>query len=295
MRASPPIEAYVARWAPRIDATLDRLLPPAAAEPRSLHEALRYCTLGGGKRIRPVLVLLGARAAGADETRYLGVATTVEMLHTYSLIHDDLPCMDDDDFRRGRPSCHKQFGEALAVLAGDALNTLAFEVAVRETPDPARAARVVLELARATGTSGMVGGQVVDLESEGLPPDPDRVRWIHERKTGALLAASLRIGAVAAGASDEVEARLLRYGNRIGLAFQIVDDLLDEEGEAAELGKTPGKDREQGKQTWPAAFGAEAAREQATTLLREAAEEVVGLPGDDLLRSLCAFLASRRA
>lgn len=289
------IDTYLAHWAPRVDATLDELLPDDTERPSELHQAMRYSVLGGGKRVRPVLALLGARASGAREEDHLGVASALELVHTYSLIHDDLPCMDDDDFRRGRPSCHKQFGEALAVLAGDALNTLAFEVVIEHAVTPERAARAALVLAQATGTAGMVGGQVVDLLSERLPPERERVQWIHERKTGALLAASVRMGAISAGAPPELESRLTDYGVRIGLAFQIVDDLLDEEGDAAQLGKTPGKDREQGKQTYPAAFGVEAARAEAARLLDEAAGIVDGLPGEALLVGLCDYLNRRRA
>ena len=298
-----PIQAYLAEWTPRVEASLGTLLPPDDEEPRTVHAAMRYSVLAGGKRLRPALVLLGARAAGGSEEDVLGVACAVEFVHTYSLIHDDLPAMDDDDYRRGRPSCHKQFGEATAILAGDALNTYAFEVIARTAPHPSRVAALVGELCTAAGTRGMVGGQVADLDAEqlqteswdGLPPDVDLVRAIHERKTGALLTASLRLGAIACGADDELLERLGRVGARIGLAFQIVDDVLDEEGEVAELGKTPGKDRAQGKATFPAAIGVEASRDEASRLVAEAVDAVNGLPGGAVLESLGAFVLARRS
>ena len=298
-----PIHAYLAQWTPQIEARLRALLPAAEIEPQTVHAAMRYSVLAGGKRLRPALVLLGARAAGGREEDVLGVACAVELVHTYSLIHDDLPAMDDDDFRRGRPSCHKQFGEATAILAGDALNTFAFEVIATTAPDPARVAVLVAELCRAAGTAGMVGGQVADLEAEvhqtessdGLSPTVAVVRSIHERKTGALLTASLVLGAIACGADDALVDRLRRIGGRLGLAFQIVDDLLDVEGDAAVLGKTPGKDVAQGKATFPAAIGVAASRVEAARLVAEAVDEINGTPGSEVLTSLCAFLLQRRS
>jgi geranylgeranyl pyrophosphate synthase len=293
--ATAPITAYLERWAPKVEARLDALLPSADADPAVIHEAMRYSVLAGGKRLRPALVLLGARAAGADEERVLGVACAVEFMHTYSLIHDDLPCMDDDDFRRGRPSCHKQFGEAIAVLAGDALNTHAFAVIAATAPDRSRVAALVTELCRAAGTEGMVGGQVADLAGEGATPGVDRVRSIHERKTAALLGASIRLGALAVGADAAVLDRLTAYGARMGLAFQIVDDVLDEEGVSAELGKTAGKDRARGKLTYPAAIGVAASREAAARLLAEADAIVAPHPAGDLFVSLSALIRTRRS
>jgi geranylgeranyl diphosphate synthase type II len=289
------ITAYLDAWSPRVDAKLDALLPPAAADPPKIHEAMRYSVLSGGKRLRPALALLGARAAGGDEESALGVACAVELVHAYSLIHDDLPAMDDDDFRRGRPSCHKQFGEAIAILAGDALVTHAFAVVAETAPDRSRVAELVLELCRAAGTSGMVGGQVADLEGEGRRPTLDAVRGIHERKTAALLAASLRLGAIAVGGPRDVLDRLDGYGRRMGLAFQIVDDVLDEEGATAELGKTAGKDKARGKLTYPAAVGAAESRRIAATLLAEADALVAGMRGADLLASLSSLVLTRRS
>jgi len=292
--ATESIGAYIQAWTPRIETELRRLLPPESEEPTVVHRAMRHSVLAGGKRLRPLLVLLGARAAGGAEESVLGPACAVEFIHTYSLIHDDLPAMDDDDFRRGQPSCHKAFGEAMAILAGDALHTLAFAVIAKEAPDPGRVADLVTELATASGTAGMVGGQVADLEGEGGEADPDLVRFIHERKTGALLTASLRLGALAVGAESDVLDCLGAYGRRVGLAFQIVDDLLDEEGEAGDLGKTPGKDREAGKLTYPAALGAEESRRLAESLIHEAVADVGPLPAAALLRGLAARVLSRR-
>jgi geranylgeranyl diphosphate synthase type II len=295
------VRDFLERWAPRVEQRLRELLPPEDEEPRSVHAAMRYSVLAGGKRLRPALVLIGAHAAGGNAEDALGVACAVEMVHTYSLIHDDLPAMDDDDFRRGRPSCHKQFGEAVAILAGDALNTYAFEVIARTAPDPARVPHLVVELCRAAGTRGMVGGQVADLEAEdrdrgaGSTTTLPEVRGIHERKTGALLTASLRLGAIAVGGDDGILEKLDGVGRRLGLAFQIVDDVLDEEGEVADLGKTPGKDREQGKATYPAAIGISASREAAQALVDEADALLDGEPGAEVLRSLGAFFLARRS
>ncbi len=289
------IRAYLALWGPRIEAAIDRHLPPADVEPRTIHAAMRWSVQGGGKRLRPTLVLLGARAAGAAEEPVLGIACAVEFLHTYSLIHDDLPAMDDDDLRRGRPSCHKQFGEAEAILAGDALNTHAFGLVAATAPDRSRVADLVEEFASASGTPGMVGGQCADLEAEGRPAGEALVRSIHERKTAALLAASLRMGAIASGAPASLVADLGEYGRRVGLAFQIVDDVLDEEGGAEALGKTPGKDRAQGKATYPAAVGIAESRRIAQGLIAEAAPFADRTRAADLLRSLGALVLTRSA
>ncbi len=292
------IRDYLHAWTPRVDARLDELLPSEDDEPRSVHAAMRYSVQAGGKRLRPALVLLGARAAGGDEASVLGVACAVELVHTYSLIHDDLPAMDDDDVRRGRASCHRRFGEAVAILAGDALNTFAFEVIAETAPQPETVGALVRELCRAAGTAGMVGGQVADLEAAEVAaarPDVATVRAIHERKTGALLTSSLRIGAIASGANETTLEALGAAGERLGLAFQIVDDVLDEEGLADELGKTPGKDRQQGKATYPAAIGIDASRAEALRLIAESREILTGRPASELLASLGAFVVERRS
>ena len=261
----------------RVDRELDRLLPPAGMPPGSIHAAMRHSVFAGGKRIRPILALAAAEACGR-KLRGVRAACALELVHTYSLIHDDLPALDDDDLRRGQPTCHKAFGEATAVLAGDALLTLAFRVlAELEEPDGTRIA-LVAELARAGGTlDGMIGGQVADLEAEGRDPVESEVRYIHLSKTAALIRASVRFGALQAGASTDQLAALSDYGESIGLAFQIVDDILDEVSSSAELGKTAGKDSSQGKATYPALYGIEGSRRRA------------GRCCHDALRALDAF------
>jgi geranylgeranyl diphosphate synthase type II len=260
----------------RVDEALGRYLPaalPTAPEgcPARLAEAMRYSVLGGGKRLRPLLALLAAEACGADYAVALPAACALEMVHTYSLIHDDLPAMDDDDLRRGRPTCHKAFDEATAILAGDGLLTLAFEVLARHMRPPEAAAACVRVLAEAAGPAGMVGGQMADLEAESQAnPTLGGLEAIHRRKTGALLCASLRMGALAARASDEALQALEEYGREVGLAFQIVDDLLDVEGDEAKLGKRVGKDSGQGKWTYPGVLGVEASRQKARQAVDEA-------------------------
>ena len=248
-----------------VDAELDRLAPPAATPPETIHRAMRYSLFAGGKRIRPILCMEAARAISGDAAGAETAACALEMIHTYSLIHDDLPALDNDDLRRGKPTCHKVFGEAMAILAGDALLTLAFQVlSAIESVDAAARVRMVLELATASGTpGGMIAGQVSDLEGEGKTPDPLLLESIHRAKTGALLRASLRIGAIYAGASREQYDALSLYGEHIGLAFQIVDDVLDVEESSEALGKTPGKDAAQHKITFPAVYGLEESRRMA--------------------------------
>lgn len=259
------IQEYLAERQHFVDAELDRLLPPETIPPETIHKAMRYSVFAGGKRIRPVLCLEGVRAvAGQDVAGAVAVACSLELIHTYSLIHDDLPALDNDDLRRGRPTCHVVFGEAMAILAGDALLTLAFQV-LAELPAPAdRKVRLMAELATASGTvGGMIGGQVADLEGEGKPPDAALLESIHRAKTGALLRASLRMGAIYAGATDAQYAALSCYGEHIGLAFQIVDDILDVEESSEALGKTAGKDAAQHKITFPAVYGLEVSRTMA--------------------------------
>ena len=250
---------YLSRQQQLVDAELDRLVPSAATPPETIHRAMRYSLFAGGKRVRPILCMEAARAV-SDHTAGIGTpACALEMVHTYSLIHDDLPALDNDDLRRGKPTCHKVFGEAMAILAGDALLTFAFQVlGAMESVDATRKARMILELATAAGTpGGMIAGQVCDLEGEGKTPDPVMLDTIHRAKTGALLRASLRMGAICAGASGEQYDALSCYGEHIGLAFQIVDDLLDVLETSEALGKTAGKDASQHKMTFPAVYGLE--------------------------------------
>jgi geranylgeranyl diphosphate synthase type II len=255
---------YLAVQQHLVDAELDRLTPPETTPPETIHRAMRYSLFAGGKRIRPVLCLEAARTVAGEVEGAVTAACPLELIHTYSLIHDDLPALDNDDYRRGKLTNHKVFGDAMAILAGDALLTLAFQV-LAELPAPAdRKARLMAELATASGTvGGMIGGQVADLEGEGKPPDAALLESIHRAKTGALLRASLRMGAIYAGASEAQYAALSCYGEHIGLAFQIVDDILDVEETSEALGKTAGKDAAQHKITFPAVYGLEASRTMA--------------------------------
>ena len=260
---------YLAQQQKLVDTHLDRLVPPESQAPETIHRAMRYSLFAGGKRIRPILCLEAARTAGAQtEPAHLTAACSLEFIHTYSLIHDDLPALDNDDYRRGKLTSHKVFGEAMAILAGDSLLTLAFEVLAGIDGDPPvpsdRKARMIAELATAAGTvGGMIAGQVADLEGEGKPPTAPLLESIHRAKTGALLRASLRLGAISAGANEEQYAALSKYGEHIGLAFQIVDDILDVEESSASLGKTAGKDAQQHKITFPAVYGVEESRRMA--------------------------------
>lgn len=291
------VEAWLAEKARDIEAELDRLLPPEDGPAARLAAAMRYAALGGGKRLRPALVLACCRAAGGDETSVLGPAAAVEMIHAYSLVHDDLPAMDDDDLRRGRPTTHRAFGEAIAILAGDALLTLGFEVlASRPVGDSgaARRAEAVRIAALAAGAAGMVGGQMADLEAERVDPISAPLAWIHEHKTGSLMAAAAEIGGIHGGASGAARVALSRFGRILGLAFQIADDILDLTSTREALGKTPGKDRAAGKATWPAVHGLERSRREAAELAEAAAAELAALPGPVApLRALARFAASR--
>lgn len=259
------LREYLAHQQKLVDAELDRVVPPEATSPDTIHRAMRYSLFAGGKRIRPILCIEAARAAGANGDGVVRAACALELIHTYSLIHDDLPALDNDDYRRGKLTCHKVFGEAMAILAGDALLTRAFEVLAKlPDVDDGRKARMIAELATASGTvGGMIGGQVFDLEGEGKPPDAALLESIHRAKTGALLRCSLRMGAVYAGASEAQYQALSCYGEHVGLAFQIVDDILDVEASSEELGKTAGKDAQQQKITFPAVYGLERSREMA--------------------------------
>jgi len=247
-----------------IDRHLDMLVPAESVPPETIHRAMRYSLFAGGKRIRPILCMEAAHTVGADTDGLAACACSLELIHTYSLIHDDLPALDNDDYRRGKLTNHKVFGEAMAILAGDALLTFAFQVLAGLNIAADRKVRLVAELSAASGTvGGMIGGQVADLEGEGKPPEPSLLETIHRAKTGALLRASLRLGAIYAGAADDQYAALSRFGEHVGLAFQIVDDILDVEESSEALGKTAGKDAQQGKITFPAVYGLETSRRMA--------------------------------
>jgi geranylgeranyl diphosphate synthase type II len=279
------------------DAALERLLPPATQHPASIHRAMRHSVFAGGKRLRPILcmeagrMVAGSLPAGIEE---LGAA--LEMLHTYSLIHDDLPALDNDDLRRGRPTCHKAFGEALAILAGDALQTQAYETLARlRCPAEARV-RIIEEIARGTGTvDGMIGGQVVDLEAEHHKPDLQMLEYIHRSKTAALITASVVSGGLYAEANDHAVEKLRTFGRSIGLAFQIVDDVLDVTQTSEQLGKTAGKDTAAEKATYPALFGIEESLKKADTLVCAAMSSLDSFgSAADTLKALARFLVERK-
>jgi len=292
------LAAHLKARAATVEAALDRLVPPADASPARLHAAMRYSLEAGGKRLRPALVMDACACVGGDPELVLPAACAFECIHTYSLIHDDLPCMDDDDLRRGRPSCHRQFDEATALLAGDALLTLAFALvaANADTVGAERALRASAALAEAAGAPGMVGGQMLDLLSEGGAPTGELVEQIHLRKTTALLQAAVVCGALLGGASPAQVAALAEYGRCLGLAFQIVDDILDIEGDEAALGKPVGSDLGHEKATWPAVFGIEASRRQAHALVEQALAALGGFgAAAEPLRALARFVEERRS
>jgi geranylgeranyl diphosphate synthase, type II len=279
-----------------VDAALERLLPADTTPPFSIHTAMRYSVFAGGKRMRPILCLETARIFSSEVRPALHPACAIEFIHTYSLIHDDLPALDNDDLRRGKPTCHKKFGEAIAILAGDALLTLAFE-SIGATPVPAeRRVSILTEVATAAGTiNGMVGGQVADLEAEGKRVDPQMLEYIHRSKTAALIRSSIAAGALCAGAGPDDVACLRRFGETIGWAFQVTDDILDVEESSAALGKTAGKDIAQQKATYPAVYGLERSHAIAKELATNA---ISGLaPYADRaarLREIAEYLVLRR-
>ncbi len=330
----------------RADATnreLDRILPILGTRPARLHAAMRHSVFAGGKRLRPALCIAACEACGGEVQDAMNAACALELLHTYTLIHDDLPAMDDDTLRRGKPTCHIAFDEATAILAGDALLTLAFEVLANsplrpgseeemaETPQPTPACghpsegggglksppregcrnggvgssavrgrssqslcALVVELARASGSQGVIGGQAEDLAAEGKDPSADLVEYIHQNKTAALIRAACVMGGICAGASFQTLENLAIYGENIGLAFQITDDLLDESSTVEELGKDIGSDRARGKMTYPTVYGAKRAKEKAITLIAEAKNAIIALPGDStVLDSLADFIIQR--
>ena len=279
------------------DAALDRLIPLETDQPISIHKAMRHSVFAGGKRLRPILCIeAGRMVAGSVPPGIEDLGAALEMLHTYSLIHDDLPALDNDDLRRGRPTCHKVFGEAIAILAGDALQTQAYEVLSRLKCPPEARVRIIEEIARGTGTvDGMIGGQVVDLEAEHIRPTAEMLEYIHRSKTAALITASLVSGGLYAGANNGEVARLRAFGLAIGLAFQIVDDVLDVTQTSEQLGKTAGKDTASEKATYPALFGIDASIQKADGLVNAAFAELQSF-GDQAepLKELARFLIERK-
>jgi geranylgeranyl diphosphate synthase type II len=279
------------------DRALEELLPSVETVPASIHGAMRHSVFAGGKRLRPVLAMqAGITIAGTLPPGIARLGAAIEMLHTYSLIHDDLPALDNDDLRRGKPTCHKAFGEAIAILAGDALQTRAFEVLAGLDAPPAATVQIIGLIANAVGTvDGMIGGQVLDIESEHLKPTPELVHSIHRAKTGALIRVSVVAGGVFAGATPDDVARLTLFGSKAGLAFQIVDDVLDLTVDSAQLGKTAGKDEATEKATWPAVFGIEQSRVDAARLIDEAfaALDAYGSRADGL-KAVARYLVERK-
>jgi geranylgeranyl diphosphate synthase type II len=289
---------YLAEWRARIDRAIDAQLPPADTPPAVIHEAMRYAVLGGGKRVRPILAIAAAEACGADPAPLVGHIAALELIHTYSLVHDDLPAMDDDDYRRGRKTTHVVYGEAIGILAGDALLTegLAWLARPLAAVDPARQLRALRVVAEAVDSRGMIGGQVADMMWSAAAT-LQTLEFIHKNKTGKLLTASVLLGGLLANASDAQLAALEAYGNATGLAFQIVDDLLDLEASSEQLGKTAGKDVAQGKLTYPALMGVEAARAEAARLLGEAienADKIAG-PAANYLAQMARYICERRS
>ena len=283
------LAGFLSRCKIQVEARIDLLLAGSNHREDRLIEAMRYAVLGGGKRLRPALVLLACEAVGGKPEDALSAGAAIELIHTYSLVHDDLPCMDDDDYRRGRLTVHKKFDEATAVLAGDALHALAFEI-LAECSDP----RAVREVARYIGTEGILGGQMDDLMAEGTKASLEEVSFIHLRKTASLITAGLRVGGMVGGAGEADLARLTRYGKNIGLAFQIVDDILDEVGSTEQLGKPVGSDRAQQKATYPGVAGLEKSRRRAGELTESAKRAIEGIPyRQDVFVALADYIITR--
>ncbi|MEI6781290.1 MAG: polyprenyl synthetase family protein [Verrucomicrobiota bacterium] len=295
--SQPPfgLQDFLAKRTAAVNQALDRFLPAAAAKPATIHRAMRYSLFAGGKRMRPALCLAAAAACGGDEAAAMPLACAVECIHTYSLIHDDLPAMDNDDYRRGKLTNHKVFGEGIAVLAGDALLTQAFEIAVKCQGWPRYShQRIVLELAQAAGSLQLIAGQVADLEGEGKLISAQQLRYIHERKTSALLCGSARLGGMSANCTPAQLKALTEFGYHVGLAFQVIDDILDVTQTSEKLGKTAGKDTKAQKATYPAIVGLEASREIAAQLTQRAFSSLKSFKGKAVaLEALAEFLLRR--
>jgi geranylgeranyl diphosphate synthase type II len=291
---------YLQEKKEKVDSALERYLPKKEGFTLNLHKAIQHSLFAGGKRIRPILSIASFEAVGGKGEKIIPFACALEMIHTYSLIHDDLPAIDNDDFRRGKPTCHKTFGEAIAILAGDGLLTEAFKLMTNQpakdhlSSDGGLVLDLINEVAQAAGISGMVGGQVVDIESEGKAVDLPTVQYIHTHKTGAMILASVRVGAKLGGAKGEILKALTRYGENLGLAFQIVDDILNVEGEADLMGKKTGSDLSKGKATYPSVLGVEESKRRAEELVRLAVDALGPLgPDADPLREIARFVVAR--
>lgn len=292
------IKSYLSKKRDIVDKALERLVPPAGTYPASVNEAMRYSLFAGGKRVRPILAIAAAEAVGANTAGLLPIAGSLELIHTYSLIHDDLPAMDDDDLRRGRPTCHKVYGEAIAILAGDGLLNRAFEILSDARRLKAMSANrllgVIREISTASGVFGMVGGQVVDMESEGKDVDFPTLEYIHTHKTGALIRSSVRTGALYAKAGKRQFTSLTHYGEMVGLAFQIADDILDITGKQEEIGKDVGSDLKKGKKTFPEFYGLEESRRRAVEVADRAVSSLKEFDRKaDPLRELAKYIVNR--
>ena len=290
------LKTYLRTRQGEIDRALDRYLPKANTKPATLHKAMRYSLFAGGKRLRPILCLAAAEACRGNIGNALPLACALECIHTYSLVHDDLPSMDNDDFRRGRPTCHKVFGEGIAVLAGDALLTIAFEIVSKAKPAPRYDMSTLLsETAVAAGSQKLIAGQVADLEAEGMKVKRDQLQFIHENKTAAILKSSVRLGAMSANAEAKKLSAITRFGQRLGLAFQIIDDILDVTQTSEILGKSAGKDVAAKKATYPAVIGLDKSRAEARRLTRQAHDTLSVFAGRDAepLHALANYLLER--
>lgn len=292
------IKRYLEKKRRNVDRTLEAIVPPAASYPQKVFEAMRYSLFAGGKRVRPILAIASAEALGAESAGLLPIASSLELIHTYSLIHDDLPAMDNDDFRRGKPTCHKVYGEAIAILAGDGLLNLAFEILTdqkfRKGVSPSRMLAIIREIAVASGVFGMIGGQVVDMESEGKDVDLPTLEYIHTHKTGALIRASVRVGALYARAGEKKLRALTRYGEFAGLAFQIADDILDITGTQEEIGKDVGSDLRKDKKTFPGFYGLDESRRRAKEVSDRAVDALKDFDKKaDPLRELARYIVNR--
>jgi geranylgeranyl diphosphate synthase, type II len=293
------IQAFLEGQRNRIDGFLRQILPPESTEPTLLYQAMGYSLLGGGKRIRPILTIASAQALGYDRDDMLPYAAALELVHTYSLIHDDLPSMDDDDYRRGRLTNHKVFGEGMAILAGDGLLTMAFELCSQEGGSdslaPEQRLAVIRELATGSGHQGMVGGQVMDIQAENQDIPLSQLKQIHAYKTGRLIRAAVRIGGIIGGATPSQLVSLTGYAEEIGLAFQIADDVLDMVGTREELGKDAGADEKRGKKTYPSFFGVEGSRQLGEQSVERAIKHLEGFGGSgEPLRQIATFIMKRR-
>jgi geranylgeranyl diphosphate synthase type II len=289
------IKAYLTSRQNLIDRTLDRYLPKESVKPPTIHKAMRYSLFAGGKRLRPILCLAAAEACDGKIDKAMPLACALECIHTYSLVHDDLPSMDNDDFRRGRATCHKVFGDGIAVLAGDALLTIAFEIVSRAKPTPRYGLSILLrEVAVAAGSQRLIAGQVADLEAEGKKTTREQLRYIHENKTAAILTATVRLGAMSANATENQMKAITRFGRALGLAFQIIDDILDVTQTSEKLGKSAGKDIAAEKATYPAVIGLEQSRAEARRLTRQA-HNALSVFGDktETLHALANYLLER--